>query len=443
MQRFAQWPAGGRARLTEHLAFRPTAQTAPLEPEGAISSDIPCRILAGAARELDSTTVLRLFDWIQLSFLGPVPDMKTATPPAVCSVRRVKFSTEREQAFMFELKERVQAYFDERNLSDKANVRMVLKTITMLLLSFGPYALIMSGRFAPLQMLALAIVMGVGVAGIGFSIAHDALHGAYSSNRRVNGVLGLMFDVMGANGYLWKITHNVIHHTYTNIQGIDEDLEVSPLLRLSPTSEHKWIHRYQHWYALAAYSMSTLFWVFVKDYKYLMQRDLGPYVNIRHPRREVAILLGMKVLYYFYMIVLPLIVLDITWWQFAIGFLAMHLTAGVILGVVFQLAHVVEGPEHFVPPGHELMEDSWLVHEMKTTSDFGRNNRLLNWYVGGLNFQVEHHLFPRVCSIHYPAISPVVESVARKHGIPYHSHETLRAAIASHLRTLRALGNPN
>jgi len=356
--------------------------------------------------------------------------------------RRVKFATDREQDFMRELKARVRAHFDERGISDKADGRMVAKTVAMLAITFVPYFLILFGGFSPWAMLVLAIVMGVGVAGIGFSIAHDALHGAYSSDRRINGALGMTFDLMGANGYLWKITHNVIHHTYTNIQGIDEDLEVSPLLRLSPHSEHRPIHRFQHLYGLATYSMSTLFWVFVKDYKYLLQKDLGPYRDIRHPRGEVVRLITMKLIYYAYMIVVPLLVLDLAWWQFAIGFLAMHLTAGLILGVVFQLAHVVEGPDHVASAAGDEIEDSWLVHEMKTTSDFGRDNRLLCWYVGGLNFQVEHHLFPRVCSIHYPAISPIVEEVARKYGIPYHSNPTFRDAVASHVRMLKEYGRP-
>ena len=150
----------------------------------------------------------------------------------------------------------------------------------------------------------------------------------------------------------------------------------------------------------------------------------------------------MKIVYYAYMIVLPLLILNITWWQFAIGFLTIHLTAGLILGVVFQLAHVVEGPEHFTSTGNDVMEDAWLVHEMKTTSNFGRHNKLLCWYVGGLNFQIEHHLFPKVCSIHYPAISSIVEQVAEQHGVPYHHHKTLRSAIGSHYRMLKRLGKP-
>ncbi len=354
----------------------------------------------------------------------------------------IKFSNKSAPDFIRDLKKQVNSYFEENNLSRKANGAMIMKTIAMLLLTFGPYALIMSNQFSIWVMWILALVMGVGVAGIGFSISHDALHGAYSSNNRVNTALGLTFDLLGANGYLWKITHNVIHHTYTNIQGIDEDLEVSPLLRLSPESEHKPIHRYQHWYGLAAYSFSTLFWVFVKDYKYLLQRDLGPYRNIKHDRGQVVLLIAMKIVYYAYMIVLPLMFLEVTWWQYIIGFLTIHLTAGLILGVVFQLAHVVEGPEHFTSDGVDTMEDAWLVHEMKTTANFGRSNKLLCWYVGGLNFQIEHHLFPKVCSIHYPSISPIVKRVATAHGIPYNDQPTFRSAVQSHLRMLKQLGNP-
>jgi linoleoyl-CoA desaturase len=180
--------------------------------------------------------------------------------------------------------------------------------------------------------------------------------------------------------------------------------------------------------------------VFGKDYKYLLQKDLGPYQDISHPPKELATLFAMKAVYYTYMIVLPLWLLPITWWQFAIGFVAMHLTAGFILGIVFQLAHVVEGPDHHTAHGTDVMEDAWLVHEVKTTANFARDNAPLCWYVGGLNFQIEHHLFPRICSIHYPALSPIVEEVATKYGLPYHHNDTFRGAVASHYRTLRELG---
>ena len=342
--------------------------------------------------------------------------------------------------FNTEVKERVTAYFEGARKSRHATPSMVLKTFLLLALFFGPYALILSNTVSPLGMLGLAIVMGVALAGIGFAIAHDALHGAYSSNPRVNTLLGMAFDLMGANGYMWKITHNVIHHTYTNIDGVDEDLTVSPLLRLSPGQPLRGVHRFQHIYGFATYSLSTLFWVFAKDFKYFLARDLGPYKDRKHPLSEWLILIGFKLFYFGWAIVLPLIVLTIPWWQFAIGFVTMHLVAGLILGVIFQLAHVVEGPEYPVPDHQGRMEDAWLIHEMATTANFARGNRLLTWYVGGLNHQIEHHLFPRVCSAHYPAISPIVEEVARKHGMPYYQNPTLFAAIRSHHRMLKRLG---
>lgn len=354
----------------------------------------------------------------------------------------VTFPRRDPASFGDEVKRRVAAYFEERGISEKANAAMVVKTILLLTLTFGTYGLMLTNQFGPWTMLGMAVVIGIGIAGLGFAVAHDALHGAYSHRPWVNRALGMTFDLLGANSYMWKITHNVIHHTYTNIHGVDEDLTVSPLLRLSPEAPRAPIHRWQHWYAIPAYGMATLFWVFVKDYKYFLARDLGPYKNKRHPRHEVALLLVTKAFYYTWTIVVPLLVLNVTWWQFLIGFLVMHLTAGGILGVVFQLAHVVEDTEHLQPAQDGMMESAWMIHEMRTTANFGRDNPLLNWYVGGLNFQVEHHLFPRVCSIHYPKIAPIVEQVARECGVPYHAQPTFMSAVRSHLQMLKRLGAP-
>jgi linoleoyl-CoA desaturase len=289
-------------------------------------------------------------------------------------------------------------------------------------------------------MLGLAFVMGIGMAGVGFGISHDALHGAYSSSPLINRALGLTFDLLGANSYMWKLTHNVIHHTYTNIEGVDEDIDFAPFLRLSPHAKHYRQHRYQHLYAFATYSVATLFWVFVKDYRYFLKRDLGPYKNKRHPAGEIALLVITKLIYYSWMIVLPIIVLRLPWWQFLTGFLTVQLTAGLILGVVFQLAHVVEGTDYPLPNDAGRMEYTWLVHEMMTTANFAPRNRILGWYVGGLNFQIEHHLFPKICSIHYPVISRIVRRTAEAHGVPYNEQPTFRAAIRSHYRMLKMLG---
>ena len=356
------------------------------------------------------------------------------------STTKIRFNNRDVADFIPEVRKRVAEYFEATGRSPKADWRMVLKTVILLGGSMTCYLLILSGWFTLWQMLGLALLLGVGMAGIGFSVAHDALHGAYSSNKRVNELLGYTFDVLGANGYMWKITHNVIHHTYTNIHGLDEDLTVSPLLRLTPGAPHRWYHRFQHIYGFLAYSLATLNWLFAKDYQQFMKKDIGPYTNKVHPRKEWITLFAGKLFAYTTLIIIPLVVLEITWWQFLIGFLAVHLTAGTILGVIFQLAHVVEGPEHPTPDEQGMMEHAWLIHEMHTTANFAAKNHLLSWYIGGLNYQIEHHLFPQVCSVHYPAISPIIREVARQHGVPYHYNPTLRAAIRSHQRMLKRLG---
>lgn len=358
------------------------------------------------------------------------------------NVQKITFNNKVSREFGKTVKFRVEKYFQEQNISKNANAQMVFKTVTLLSVYFGAYALILSGQFSPAGMWLLTIVMGIGMAGIGFSVSHDALHGAYSSNPGMNKIIGYSFDLMGANGYIWKITHNIIHHTYTNIHGHDEDLEVAEFIRLSPHSECKPVHRVQHILAFFAYSFATLFWVFVKDYWYFFKNPLGPYENKKHPVAEWVTLIITKLFYYFYMLVVPFWVLDISLLQLAVGFVSLHLTAGLILGIVFQLAHVVEETEHPEPDADNMIDEHWMIHEMVTTNNFARSNKLLSWYIGGLNYQIEHHLFPKVCSVHYPAISSIVEETAKEFGIPYNHHETFRQAVASHYRTLKKFGDP-
>ena len=356
------------------------------------------------------------------------------------TMKKIRFPRPDSARFVKDVKVRVNAYFEEEGLSKHANGAMYFKTVAIFAMCFVPYGLILSGQFSPWAMLGLAVLMGVGAAGIGFSIAHDALHGAYSSNATVNKVLGFTFDILGANGYMWKITHNVIHHTYTNIPGIDEDLTVSPILRLSPKAPRFWYHRFQPFYAIPAYSLATINWLFMKDFQQFLKKDIGPYQNKKHPAGEIAVLIVFKLLVIGYMIVLPLVVLDIAWWQFLIGFVAMHATAGAILGIIFQLAHVVEGTDYPEPDKEGMMEHTWILHEMETTSNFAHRNKLLSWYIGGLNYQIEHHLFPQVCSIHYPQISRIVKQMAEETGVPYILQPTLLSAWRSHFRMLKQLG---
>lgn len=361
-------------------------------------------------------------------------------------ISRIRFNNRLDTDFVTALRTAVDNYFKSQSISTYANTAMVIKTICMLSLYIVPYILIMTGGFGAWASLGLALVMGLGATGIGFSVAHDALHSAYSSKPWVNKLIGLTFNFVGANDYFWKIKHNVRHHTFTNIYHKDEDIEVAAnLLRLSPDAEWKKIHRIQPWLALPLYSLLTLSWVFYTDFEKLFtyNGNGSPNPDVKHPIKEVVRLIVYKMIYIFATLVLPMIILPFAWWQVCIGFVAMHMLKGIILSVVFQLAHVVEEAEFPAPNEKGDIESSWMVHQLKTTANFAVNNRFITWFVGGLNFQVEHHLFPNICSIHYRKLSKVIEATARQYGIPYRNKYSFWGAFRSHFRTLVQLSKPD
>jgi len=355
-------------------------------------------------------------------------------------LQKVKFINTNQSAFFATARKRVEAYFTERGISKNANKAMWAKSVFFLLGFFSLYGLILSGWLNSWAMLGIALMLGAFAALIGFNICHDAIHGAFSKSSKVNQALSYLFYLIGANPYLWNISHNIVHHTYTNIPGHDEDIEIAPgLIRLDESEKVNKIQRYQHLYAFGLYSLASLSWVLRKDYVKFFRRKIGQH-SARHPKREYFNLFFYKMLHYFLFIGVPMLVVELTWWQAALGFLAMHLAEGVVMGLVFQLAHVVEGTDFPVPNEEGNMEEAWAAHQMKTTANFAPKSALAGFLLGGLNRQIEHHLFPKVCHIHYPAISLIVSQTATEFGLPYRESPTFWLAILSHYRVLRKLG---
>jgi linoleoyl-CoA desaturase len=274
------------------------------------------------------------------------------------------------------------------------------------------------------------------------SIGHDAVHGAYSRRRRLNRVLGLVMDVMGASSYMWRLTHNGAHHTYTNIDPVDTDLDYGSVLRMGPSAKPRFFHRWQSHYAFLVYALVVLYWICVRDIRYFVRRRVGPYRDLRHPRMAWTAFLAGRAIVVTYMIVVPLVVLSPSWWQFAIGFGTTAVVWGITMAIVFQLAHFVEGLPMLPLPADGLTVDDFFAHQLRSTADFATQNAALSWYVGGLNFQIEHHLFPKVCSVHYPALRPIVRELAARHGLPYYEFPTLRSALRSHVAYLERWGRP-
>ena len=358
------------------------------------------------------------------------------------NTKRITFANE-QRDFSTTLNKRINNYFKTNQIEKHANLEMKIKTIFMFGLYLVPYALILTGAVANIfWMIPLVVIMSFGIAGIGLSVMHDANHGAYSKIKWVNDLLGYSLNSVGASAFNWKIQHNVMHHTFTNVHEEDEDIDPRGVLRLSPHSTWKKIHKYQYIYAWFLYGMMTIVWVTLKDFVRLVRYHKNGMVKKQKAniKKEWSILLASKVFYVFYIFIIPLIFTSLLWWQVLIGILLMHYIAGFILAIIFQPAHVIEGTEYPMPDENNKLENNWAVHQLLTTTNFGNKSRWFSWYVGGLNFQIEHHLFPNICHVHYRRISGIVKNTALEFGLPYKTATTFISALYGHLKLLKQLG---
>jgi linoleoyl-CoA desaturase len=348
-----------------------------------------------------------------------------------------------QRDFSATLNRRINDYFKTNQIDRHANAEMVIKTVFMFVLYLVPYGLIVGGEITNIYwMLPLVVVMSFGIAGIGLSVMHDANHGAYSNKSWVNDLIGYSLNLVGANAFNWKIQHNIMHHTFTNIHDEDEDISPRGVLRLSPYSDWKSMHRYQYLYAWPLYGLMTIVWVLIKDFVRIVRYQKNGMAEKQHASitKEWLILIFTKLFYITYIFVIPLLLTSLLWWQIILGILLMHYIAGFILTIIFQPAHVIEGTEYPVPDEDNMLENNWAVHQLHTTTNFGNKSRWFSWYVGGLNFQIEHHLFPNICHVHYRKISKIVRSTAKEYGLPYKTAKTFVAALYGHLQLLKQLG---
>jgi linoleoyl-CoA desaturase len=350
-------------------------------------------------------------------------------------------STNRD--FAVTLNKRVNEYFKNNNINRHANAEMIIKTAFMFGLYFIPYFLILAGAVTgSFALIIMTVIMGIGLAGVGLSVMHDANHGAYSKKTWVNTVIGYSLNLIGANAFNWKIQHNVLHHTFTNVHEEDEDIRPRGALRMTPHARWKKIHQYQHIYAWFLYGLMTLTWMFASDFSRLIRYQKNGMAR-KHKAvmaKEWLILIGTKIFYVTYIFIIPFVLTSLLWWQIIIGLVIMHYLAGFILAIIFQPAHVIEGTEFPLPNEDYAIEHNWTVHQLLTTTNFGNGSRWFSWYVGGLNFQIEHHLFPNVCHVHYRKIASIVKETTAEFGLPYKSSRTFIGALAGHARLLKELG---
>ena len=357
----------------------------------------------------------------------------------------LKFSRKDPKKFFKTLNSRVNSYFKENNLKRTGNWQLWLKTIVMFCIFLVPYFLILTIDMPGWLQILFTVIMGVGMAGVGMNVMHDGNHGSFSNKSWINNLMGSSIYILAGNVYNWKVQHNVLHHTYTNVHGHDEDLDAGRILRFTRHDEWKWHHKFQQYYSVLLYGLLTINWAITTDFiqmKRYMKRKLA-YGKLPNPFVNWGTLVVSKFIYLTMWIILPMVILDLAWWKILIGFFVMHYTAGLILSVVFQLAHVMEDAEMPLPEKDGSMKNTWAIHQLKTTVNFSPKNKIINWFTGGLNHQVEHHIFPNISHIHYGKIAEIVKKTAQEFNLPYNEYKTTRKAIIAHFNYLRLMGkNP-
>jgi linoleoyl-CoA desaturase len=353
--------------------------------------------------------------------------------------RSLKFG--HDNAFQLELRRRVDEYFRTTGRRQRDCWQMYVKTAILAAGFAGSYLLLVFVAETWWQALPLAILLGLSEAGIGFNIQHDGSHQAYSNSPWVNTLMARTLEVIGGSSYLWRWKHVVFHHTYVNITGHDTDIDLGMLARLTPHQKRLAFHRWQHLYLWPLYGVLAIKWQLVDDFRKLIRGRISNQPFPRPRGWELVILVAGKAIFFALAFGIPL--------RFhSVGVVLLYygvagLVTGTALSVVFQVAHCVEEAEFPVLRASTgRIDHAWAVHQAETTVDFARRSRLVTWLVGGLNFQTEHHLFPRISHVNYPAISTLVEETCRDFGIRYTEFTSFRAGMASHFRWLRRMGMP-
>jgi linoleoyl-CoA desaturase len=348
--------------------------------------------------------------------------------------------TGKNNSFHQDLKNSVEKYFSTRHLSKTGNWKLYLKALVLIPAAVGIYLFLLYKPISIVPGILISALLGFVLASIGFNVMHDACHGSYSKKDWVNNIMGLSLNLLGGNAFIWKFKHNIVHHTYTNIDGIDDDIAKSPMMRMCESQKWTKAHRFQHIYVLVLYAISSFAWVSMMDFNKYFRRRVNNTDLQKMDVTEHLIFWLSKLLYIVIYIAIPVHIVG--WATWAIGFGSMHIMMGLTLAIVFQLAHVVEDVEFVFAPGLEpqKIEEEWAIHQVRTTANFAPGNKLISWFVGGLNYQIEHHLFPKVSHVHYPAIASIVKKVCARHQINYKEFETMGSAVRSHFHMLKILG---
>jgi linoleoyl-CoA desaturase len=353
---------------------------------------------------------------------------------------KVSFNN-KQSPFFPTLKEKVNHYFSNNNIHTSGNKKLYFKSLIQLCSATCLYFTLVFFTPGTFVSIILCCILGVNMGVIGFNIMHEGGHMSFSKHKWVNEISGHFLNILGGSIHFWKIKHNVNHHTYTNIAGMDSDIDIEPFMRLHKDQKRHWYHRFQHIYWVFLYGMSYVTWIFYDDFvKYFAANSDKAPASQKLAFKEKLIFWLTKVFYISMYIVVPIIFAGLI--NTIIGFSIIVFICGLSISIVFQMAHVVEETQFPLPnPQSNTMEQEWAIHQITTTANFSTKNKIVSWLVGGLNFQVEHHLFPKISHVHYPIINLLVKETCEEFNIKYIEYSSFFKAFRSHMTLVRRLGS--
>lgn len=354
-------------------------------------------------------------------------------------MQKVSFNN-KNSVFFNTLKDKVDSYFKSNNLKQTGNFKLYLKMILLSVSAISMYTILVFFTPGVVLSLCLCALLGFNLAAIGFNVMHDGAHGSFSTKTWVNELMGYSLNAMGGSVYLWKYKHNVNHHSFTNIEGMDEDIDIKPWIRVHTDQEKHWYHRFQHIYWAILYCVTYLLWIFVQDFKKYFTGKIGDIPFRKMDLKEHFIFWISKAAYVAVFLVVPIFMVGLM--ETLIGYSVIACICGFIIAIVFQLAHIVENAQFETPDVQNFkVENEWAVHQIQTTANFATKSKIVSWFTGGLNYQVEHHLFPRISHVHYPKISELVRETCAQFGVQYLEFPTVLSAVRSHVMHLKQVGH--
>ena len=356
--------------------------------------------------------------------------------------RFVRYAPPEKSSFYKELRKEITIYLQSRRSDGRASAGMVVKILICVSLFILCYVQYLSASTGYTDWLLWCFGLGFSSMLIGVNIGHDAVHDALFRKKWMNKTLSHSFDIIGISSYLWYLKHNVLHHKYPNVTGVDLDIEASPFLRLSPADTLRKWHHYQHLYAPFIYMLFSLNLLFLNDWmllKKVKRRDID---GKPHPKSAIISIICWKFLYLFFMVALPLIMLPFSWLQILCGFLLMHAALSIMLALVLLPSHLFEQTIFSNEHVKGVISEDWAIHQVLTTLDFAPKSAVANFLLGGFNTNVIHHLFPKICHCYYKPLTAILIIKAGEYNIVY-NHTSFLGAIKSHFQLLKKLGSPD